>query len=73
MSWLKNSSFSGTLGKLRSSHSPSPAKDCDPSACYTSFQKHWQQIYEIIDKTKVCIVGYYNRKIDNLYRIDYFY
>lgn len=52
MSWLKNSSFSGTLGKLRSSHSPSPAKECDPTACYSSFQKHWQQIYEIIDKTK---------------------
>ncbi|XP_075234380.1 FHIP family protein AGAP011705 isoform X3 [Lycorma delicatula] len=56
MSWLKNNSFSGTLGKLRSSHSPSPAKECDPSACYASFQKHWQQIYEIIARTKTSAV-----------------
>ncbi|RZF38645.1 hypothetical protein LSTR_LSTR003451 [Laodelphax striatellus] len=50
MSWLKNSSIGASLGKLRSSNLPS--NECDPSACYNSFKKHWQQIHEIIEKTK---------------------
>ncbi|XP_039295133.1 UPF0518 protein GI14169 isoform X2 [Nilaparvata lugens] len=50
MSWLKNSSIGASLGKLRSSNLPT--NECDPSACYNSFKKHWQQIHEIIEKTK---------------------
>nr|XP_012233119.1 PREDICTED: UPF0518 protein CPIJ015043-like isoform X2 [Linepithema humile] len=43
MSWLRtNPGFS----KQRSRDSP--PKDADPSACYDSFCKHWQQTYEII-------------------------
>lgn len=50
MSWLKNSNFGSNLGKIKSS---SPPKECDPSAIYESFKKHWQQTNEIIEKTEV--------------------
>ncbi|KAG8267164.1 hypothetical protein J6590_057003 [Homalodisca vitripennis] len=49
MSWLKSNSLSSSFGKLKSS---SPPKECDPSACYESFKKHWQQTNEIIEKTE---------------------
>lgn len=49
MSWIKNSSFGSSLGKLKNS----PPKECDPSACYESFKRHWQQTNEIIEKTDV--------------------
>ncbi|XP_046395520.1 FHF complex subunit HOOK interacting protein 1B isoform X2 [Ischnura elegans] len=49
MSWLRNSQLRASLGK-RSTQSP--PKDCDPFACYASFGRHWQQIYDIIKKTQ---------------------
>lgn len=49
MSWIRNSPLRGSLVK-RSTHSP--PKDCDPTACYDSFRKHWQQIYDIAKKTQ---------------------
>ncbi|XP_071452422.1 FHIP family protein GJ17503-like isoform X2 [Hetaerina americana] len=49
MSWIRNSPLRASLGK-RSTHSP--PKDCDPFACYASFGRHWQQIYDIIKKTQ---------------------
>ncbi|KAL2716099.1 FHIP family protein AAEL005291-like isoform X1 [Vespula squamosa] len=46
MSWLRNSPLRTSFTKQRSRDSP--PKDADPSACYDSFCKHWQQAYEII-------------------------
>ncbi|XP_078039941.1 FHIP family protein AGAP011705 isoform X2 [Augochlora pura] len=46
MSWLRNSPLRNSFSKQRSRDSP--PKDADPSACYDSFCKHWQQAYEII-------------------------
>lgn len=46
MSWLRNSPLRTSFSKQRSRNSP--PKDADPSACYDSFCKHWQQTYEII-------------------------
>ncbi|KAG7203737.1 hypothetical protein KM043_013764 [Ampulex compressa] len=46
MSWLRSSPLGGSFSKQRSRDSP--PKDADPSACYDSFCKHWQQTYEII-------------------------
>ncbi|XP_050450016.1 FHIP family protein AAEL005291-like isoform X2 [Cataglyphis hispanica] len=46
MSWLRNSTLRTSFSKPRSRNSP--PKDADPSACYDSFCKHWQQTYEII-------------------------
>lgn len=51
MSWLRNSPLRASFGKRRPSNSP--PKDCDPTACYDSFKKHWQQMYEIIERTQV--------------------
>lgn len=50
MSWLRNSPLRASFGKRRPSNSP--PKDCDPTACYDSFKKHWQQTYEIIERTQ---------------------
>ncbi|XP_015429296.1 PREDICTED: UPF0518 protein AAEL005291 [Dufourea novaeangliae] len=46
MSWLRSSPLRNSFSKQRSRDSP--PKDADPSACYDSFCKHWQQAYEII-------------------------
>lgn len=51
MSWLRNSQLRASFSKRRQSNSP--PKECDPTACYNSFQKHWQQTREIIDRTQV--------------------
>ncbi|XP_066998841.2 FHIP family protein GJ17503 isoform X2 [Anabrus simplex] len=52
MSWLRNSPLRASFGHKRGSTSSSPPKDCDPTACYESFKKHWQQTYEIIERTQ---------------------
>ncbi|XP_017888480.1 UPF0518 protein AAEL005291 isoform X2 [Ceratina calcarata] len=49
MSWLRNSPLRTSFTKQRSRDSP--PKDADPSACYDSFCKHWQQAHEIILRT----------------------
>ncbi|XP_018918069.1 FHIP family protein GF15501 isoform X2 [Bemisia tabaci] len=49
MSWLKSSSFRSSITRHRGSP---PAKEFDPSACYDSFKKHWQQAFEIIERTQ---------------------
>ncbi|XP_043799513.1 FHIP family protein AAEL005291-like isoform X5 [Apis laboriosa] len=49
MSWLRSSPLRTSFSKQRSRDSP--PKDADPSACYDSFCKHWQQAYEIILRT----------------------
>lgn len=46
MSWLRNSPLRTSFSKQWSRDSP--PKDADPSACYDSFCKHWQQTHEII-------------------------
>ncbi|CAG5077855.1 Similar to GK23746: UPF0518 protein GK23746 (Drosophila willistoni) [Cotesia congregata] len=50
MSWLRNSPLRNSLNKQWSRDSP--PKDADPSACYDSFCKHWQQTNEIIKQTR---------------------
>ncbi|XP_051159475.1 FHIP family protein GK23746 isoform X2 [Leptopilina boulardi] len=50
MSWLRGNSLGTNFGKQRSRDSP--PKDADPTACYDSFKKHWQQSYEIISSTQ---------------------
>lgn len=44
-------SLLNTNSKQRSRDSP--PKDADPSACFASFCKHWQQTYDIILETLV--------------------
>lgn len=51
MSWLRSSPLRASFGKQQSRDSP--PKDADPTACYDSFCKHWQQTHEIIRKTRV--------------------
>ncbi|XP_076681718.1 FHIP family protein AGAP011705 isoform X2 [Andrena cerasifolii] len=46
MSWLRASPLTSSFSKQRSRDSP--PKNADPSACYDSFCKHWQQAHEII-------------------------
>lgn len=50
MSWLRNGSLRASLNKRRVSNSP--PKDADPTACYESFCKHWQQAHDIIQRTQ---------------------
>lgn len=57
MSWLRGSPLGTNFGKQRSRDSP--PKDADPTACYDSFKKHWQQSYEIISSTQVSFVFVY--------------
>lgn len=54
MSWLRSSPLRTSFSKQRSRDSP--PKDADPSACYDSFCKHWQQAYEIILRTSVSLI-----------------
>ncbi|XP_046748147.1 FHIP family protein AAEL005291-like isoform X4 [Diprion similis] len=50
MSWLRNSPLRTNFSRQRSRDSP--PKDADPTACYDSFRKHWQQTHDIILQTK---------------------
>ncbi|XP_063972429.1 FHIP family protein AAEL005291 [Diachasmimorpha longicaudata] len=50
MSWLRSSPLRNSFGKQWSRDSP--PKDADPTACYDSFCKHWQQTHEIIRQAK---------------------
>ncbi|XP_048511354.1 FHIP family protein CPIJ015043 isoform X2 [Athalia rosae] len=50
MSWLRNSPLRTNFSKQRSRDSP--PKDADPTACYDSFRKHWQQTHDIISHTQ---------------------
>ncbi|XP_012279879.1 UPF0518 protein AAEL005291 isoform X2 [Orussus abietinus] len=50
MSWLRSSPLRTSFSKQRSRDSP--PKDADPTACYDSFRKHWQQTYDIITNTQ---------------------
>lgn len=71
MSWLRSSplrqSFSrsgSSAGGSRGSGSNGTtgvratfdASECDPKACYDSFCIHWQQAYEIIQRSEVRII-----------------
>lgn len=54
MSWLRSSPLRQSLSR---GNSAPPANkistECDPSACYDSFCKHWQQAYDVILKVEV--------------------
>lgn len=51
MSWLGKSPLRQSFSRTNSQ--PIRTNDCDPQACYDSFCKHWQQIYDIILKVEV--------------------
>uniref|UniRef100_A0A0C9RG73 AAEL005291_0 protein n=1 Tax=Fopius arisanus TaxID=64838 RepID=A0A0C9RG73_9HYME len=51
MSWLRSSPLRTSFGKQWSRDSP--PKDADPTACYDSFCKHWQQTHEIIRQARL--------------------
>ncbi|XP_055301790.1 FHIP family protein GJ17503 isoform X5 [Sitodiplosis mosellana] len=49
MSWLRSSPLRQSFTRTTRSRSIDATNtECDPKACYDSFCKHWQQIYEII-------------------------
>lgn len=49
MSLLRNmNSFRASFNRRR----VSPPKDADPTACFESFRKHWQQANDIIERTQ---------------------
>ena len=54
MSWIRNNSFGSGYGKLQNYSQNSG--EYDPSACFDSFRKHWQQISDIVELTKVHIL-----------------
>lgn len=53
MSWLGKSPLRQSFS--RTNNQPIRTNDCDPQACYDSFCKHWQQIYDIILKVEVLL------------------
>lgn len=54
MSWLRSSPLRQSFNRnSRSRSSDETTFECDPRACYDSFCKHWQQIYEIIQRAEV--------------------
>lgn len=56
MSWLRTSPLRQSFSRQsRVQRSIEAATDCDPKACYDSFCKHWQQVYEIIARTEVFV------------------
>lgn len=73
MSWLRSSPLRQSFTRNNRSRSiDTSSTECDPKACYDSFCKHWQQIYEIILRAEVCIFNFYTffvvvlmNKIDN--------
>lgn len=54
MSWLRTSPLRQSFTRTSRSRSIDATNtECDPKACYDSFCKHWQQIYEIILRAEV--------------------
>lgn len=58
MSWLRTSPLRQSFSRTNRSRSIDTAPtECDPKACYDSFCKHWQQIYEIILRAEVSVAA----------------
>lgn len=53
MSWIRNNPFGSGYGKVQN-YRPNSG-EYDPTACFDSFRKHWQQISDIIEVVKVVI------------------
>lgn len=54
MSWLRTSPLRQSFTRTSRSRSiDATTTECDPKACYDSFCKHWQQIYDIILRAEV--------------------
>lgn len=54
MSWfVRTSPFRQSLNRPNRGRALDAASDCDPKACYDSFCKHWQQVYDIILRVEV--------------------
>lgn len=59
MSWLRSSPLRQSFTRTSRSRSiDATSTECDPKACYDSFCKHWQQIYDIILRAEVSDIGY---------------
>lgn len=57
MSWLRTSPLRQSFNRNSRSRSiDATSIECDPKACYDSFCKHWQQIYEIILRAEVSLL-----------------
>lgn len=57
MSWLlRNSPLRQSFNRTNRGRALDAASDCDPKACYDSFCKHWQQVYEIILRAEVSFI-----------------
>ncbi|XP_014288523.1 FHIP family protein AGAP011705 isoform X2 [Halyomorpha halys] len=55
MSWIRNNPFGSGYGKVQN-YRPN-TEEYDPTACFDSFRKHWQQISDIIEIVKVPKTG----------------
>lgn len=54
MSWLRTSPLRQSFTRTSRRQSIDATNtECDPKACYDSFCKHWQQIYDIILRAEV--------------------
>lgn len=53
MSWLRSSPLRQSISRGNSAPANKISTECDPSACYDSFCKHWQQAYDVILKAEV--------------------
>lgn len=53
MSWLRSSPLRQSISRGNSAPTNKISTECDPSACYDSFCKHWQQAYDVILKAEV--------------------
>lgn len=58
MSWLRASPLRQSFSRSNRSQSIDATTDCDPKACYDSFCKHWQQVYEIIIRSEVTVISF---------------
>lgn len=61
MSWLRTSPLRQSFSRNSTNRGRSidATTECDPKACYDSFCKHWQQAYELIQRSEVSIRGMY--------------
>ncbi|KAK9497574.1 hypothetical protein O3M35_004273 [Rhynocoris fuscipes] len=70
MSWLKNAPITGSYVKRKIISTQS--KDFDALACYDSFKKHWQQIYDIIENNPGSPGGVKNDEMKSvIYNLDH--
>lgn len=55
MSWLRTSPIRQSFSRSNRGRTLDGNSDFDLKACYDSFCKHWQQVYEIILRAEVSL------------------